>query len=916
MSNIERNFVQDNGTVKDNISYNPKYYVTGDNTGDYRRIGDIPVSGNYEPNLPYPLDARTLVPKVEYLTDSNWWCTAFGIDTVLYKGMLVTCIDTHQTYIYDGETKNIKQGTQIYTTDWKCQRIDKSLVNWPIDEDENEKIRIGADVTVNYSNNRNFKGLYITNSNTLKGASFYIADDFISLGANETDNNIYPFIPYDIENNNDETLANFTGKQTGIFIPTTTNDEILNTAIPITIYSSRGVSIKNIIPDSNADAKILNQINLDAYGSLTNYASANLNLNASANINVNADASLHLNVSNNLEANIGNNIAINAGTADIKFSGNYSKETSAYLLNSSTFTLITDSASDINVSTNQVYVKYATGVKIFGNSDNKSIIDVQQTNIEAKSKNVNIDASVIKLSIDNRSTNNNRIILNDSSLKVFTNKTQIESGDEFSANSNKFEFHVGSGSNYANIDSSLNAIVLHTNINGEHTGIELNRVNKSIDIFANTINLESVSNAHIKANDFYIESTDNNRLLEINSTDNIIAIGKKIANKYTDIEINGLTLPHAQGQAGILQLVNGTSLRWSKDIGVHHAEVTADKVYGVAHIDWPLEEGSPNERWVETVIISISDNSNSEIFAIKIYYSGNGYTADIQRLSHFSNNNNDVKRHDIIIRNDNNTIYICVNALSTQLSWNGLAYSSNCTIHETADHAWPDNTKSNIYIVSPNFKKEVIYDPSAGSIEWNRTSHDSLIIPWPITKDSKNIDNIKPNEAGFLKFTRKATGEVGTLTWSPLDNQLKDIANNDAGTKVFIVGTERTGAAVSTCNEFYNNIRVYIDQYCNIFATAFYATSDERKKKDIKEIEFNDASILIPKEYRFKDSDKKAYGFIAQEVEKTGYTDIVNTDEETGDKTLDYNSAFAIAISQMQAKIKQLEDEIKELKNK
>ena len=914
MSNIERNFVQDNGTVKDNISYNPKYYVTGDNTENYRRIGDIPVSGNYEPNLPYPLDARTLVPKVEYLTDSNWWRTAFGIDTVLYKGMLVTCIDTHQTYIYDGETKNIRQGEQIYATDWKCQRIDKSLVKWPIDEDENEIIRIGADV-ISY---KNFKGLYITNSSTLKGASFYITNDFISLGANDGEDVIYPFIPYDIEDNNDETLNNFIGHQTGIFIPTTTNDEILSTDTPMSIYSSRGVNIENIIPDSNADAKILNQINLDAYGSLTNYASANLNLNASANINVNTDASLHLNVSNNLEANIGNNIAINASTADIKFSGNYSKETSAYLLNTKAFTLITDSASDINVSTNQVFVKYATGVKIFGNSDNKSIIDIQQSNIAAKSKNVNIDTSFIKLSIDNRSTNNNRIFLNDTSLKVFVNKTQIESGDEFSANSNKFEFHVGSGSNYAKIDSSLNAIVLHTNINGDHTGIELNRVDKRIDISANTINLESVSNAHIKANDFYIESTDNNRLLEINSTDNIIAIGKKIANKYTDIEINGLPLPHVQGQAGILQLVNGNELRWSKDIGVHHAEVTVGNVYGVAHIDWPLVDNSPNPEWVETVIISISDSSNSEIFAIKIYYSSNGYTADIQRLSHFSNNNTDVDRHDIIIRWDNNDnkIYICVNALSTQLSWNGLAYSSNCTIHETADHAWPDNTISNINIVSPNLKREVIYDPNAGSIDWKRTSHDSLIIPWPITKDANNNDNIKPNEAGFLKFTRKATGEIGTLTWSPLDNQLKDIANNDAGTKVFIVGTERTGAAVSTCNEFYNNVRVYIDQYCNIFATAFYATSDERKKKDIKEIEFNDASILIPKEYRFKDSDKKAYGFIAQEVEKAGYTDIVNTDEETGDKTLDYNSAFAIAIAQMQAKIKQLEDEIKELKNK
>ena len=201
----------------------------------YRKIGDIPVSGNYEPNMPYPLDARTLVPKVEYLTDTNWWRTAFGVDTVLYKGMLVTCVENHMIYIYDGETIKITNGLPADRIDhWKKQRIDKSLVKWPIDEDENEKIRIGADV-ISY---KNFNGLYITNSNTLKGASFYIADDFISLGANETDNNIYPFIPYDIENNNDETLANFTGKQTGIFIPTTTNDDILNTAISITKYQS------------------------------------------------------------------------------------------------------------------------------------------------------------------------------------------------------------------------------------------------------------------------------------------------------------------------------------------------------------------------------------------------------------------------------------------------------------------------------------------------------------------------------------------------------------------------------------------------------------------------------------------------------------------------------------------------------
>jgi hypothetical protein len=188
-----------------------------------------------------------------------------------------------------------------------------------------------------------------------------------------------------------------------------------------------------------------------------------------------------------------------------------------------------------------------------------------------------------------------------------------------------------------------------------------------------------------------------------------------------------------------------------------------------------------------------------------------------------------------------------------------------------------------------------------------------FIIPNPST----NV--IGFGKSGFLKFTRTGDKE-GNLEWGNSENLIKSFANNDTDTKVYIVGTEKSsnsaGSEGISFHEFYNDNNVYIDQYCNIFATAFYATSDERKKKDIKEIEFNDASILIPKEYRFKESNKKAYGFIAQEVEKAGYEDIVNTDKDTGDKTLDYNSAFAIAIAQMQAKIKQLEDEIKELKNK
>jgi hypothetical protein len=37
------------------------------------------------------------------------------------------------------------------------------------------------------------------------------------------------------------------------------------------------------------------------------------------------------------------------------------------------------------------------------------------------------------------------------------------------------------------------------------------------------------------------------------------------------------------------------------------------------------------------------------------------------------------------------------------------------------------------------------------------------------------------------------------------------VANNDAGTKIYIVGTEKPGLTMSTCNEFYNSPKVYID---------------------------------------------------------------------------------------------------------
>ena len=221
--------------------------------------------------------------------------------------------------------------------------------------------------------------------------------------------------------------------------------------------------------------------------------------------------------------------------------------------------------------------------------------------------------------------------------------------------------------------------------------------------------------------------------------------------------------------------------------------------------------------------MSISDNQNAEIFMIKVNCDGGTYTADVQRLSYFSDMS---QYHEISVvkRTTGEYIDIYVKAFSNHFAWNALSYSSNCVITETLDTTYDKETSQPATITTVNYK-ETIFNPNNST---SKLTKNSLIIPWP------NDNNIERNKSAFLRYTRAANGVGGSLDWGNLDNQLKDIANNDAGTKVYIIGTERTGAAVSTCNEFYNNVRVYIDQYCNIFATAFYATSDIRKKRILK----------------------------------------------------------------------------------
>ena len=103
-----------------------------------------------------------------------------------------------------------------------------------------------------------------------------------------------------------------------------------------------------------------------------------------------------------------------------------------------------------------------------------------------------------------------------------------------------------------------------------------------------------------------------------------------------------------------------------------------------------------------------------------------------------------------------------------------------------------------------------------------------------------------------------------------------------------------------------------------IYGNACYQSSDERLKKDVKDLEGSEEFIysLRPVSYRFKDNDEEVHrGFIAQEVEPLVEEDsaIVGENPRTNYKTLSYTEIIADLVKTVQLqneRIKALEGKL------
>lgn len=98
----------------------------------------------------------------------------------------------------------------------------------------------------------------------------------------------------------------------------------------------------------------------------------------------------------------------------------------------------------------------------------------------------------------------------------------------------------------------------------------------------------------------------------------------------------------------------------------------------------------------------------------------------------------------------------------------------------------------------------------------------------------------------------------------------------------------------------------------SLYAAHFYENSDIQLKNNIQSIVNSDNTPQI-KEFDWKESGEHSYGFIAQELEEQGYSELVSTKDD-GYKTVNYSAALSLIVGKLQVKIKELENEIENLK--
>ncbi len=163
-----------------------------------------------------------------------------------------------------------------------------------------------------------------------------------------------------------------------------------------------------------------------------------------------------------------------------------------------------------------------------------------------------------------------------------------------------------------------------------------------------------------------------------------------------------------------------------------------------------------------------------------------------------------------------------------------------------------------------------------------------------------------PTTAGTNGYVLKSSG-TGAPTWVNINTLVTGVSVNTATSGNYtLVGHDG--------NTLYSKSGIYLNaaSAC-LYAAHYYETSDIKFKTNVKPILSSD-NIPTLREFIWKKDGSKSYGFIAQELEAQGYSELVDTSED-GTKTVNYSAALSLTVAKLQTRIDELEKQLKEVKN-
>ena len=254
------------------------------------------------------------------------------------------------------------------------------------------------------------------------------------------------------------------------------------------------------------------------------------------------------------------------------------------------------------------------------------------------------------------------------------------------------------------------------------------------------------------------------------------------------------------------------------------------------------------------------------------------------------------------------------------------------------DYIWTNAPTSNIIgsvidlTYSPDWRYQIFCVPNSNNLIYTRARYSGTT--WTNWKTIAFTDSDITGNAATATDADKLDGVHASGLFTALSNSGNNISVTIGGTnKTLTIGYATSAGSATSATKLQTARTIWgqsfngtanisgslsgvtnINASGNIYAAAFYENSDVRLKKDVSSI-VSSVNIPVIKEFKWKQTNHKSYGLIAQDLEAMGYPELVYIKDD-GYKSVNYTAAHSLIIGKLQLKIKELEDRIKYIESK